>query len=356
MKPLSAINGKDDSAARFDVIHSNALSSYSELVYESGGDPASLARDAGIDVNALTGNGLLDYHELVTLLQLTADRLKVSDFGLRLACLQRGGKVIGPVGIVMKNSETVGQALGYCAKHIHAYSLATRVRFKPNRAEHNLLVYLEILLERSIDVRQAVEHALALASFNISDISHGTAQVREVWFRHEPLRPIKDYRDFFGCGVRFEQNMDGIILNESDLLCEVAESDEQVLEMATDFIDARFPSSLPPVHSQVRVLVQRYLGSGDCSFERIAQDMCIHPRTLQRRLRGEGASFETVRDDVRRELTLRLLKQKGTALTHVAHKIGYAETSVLSRSCQRWFGATPEQIRRGAVDDALDMS
>lgn len=337
----------------FDIVHSHALSFFTDLVQDHGGDSHALVREAGIDPSALDGKIALEYLKFVHLLQRTSDQLGQCDFGLQLAQRQRGGKVIGPIGIVMKNSETIGQALGYCAKHIQAYSLATKVRFKPNRAEHNLLVHIDIFLDRATDVRQAVEHALALAASNIADLSAGQARARKIYFQHKPISSERRYRDFFGCEVKFEQDYNGLLLTEDDLLCPVNEPDEQILEMATDFIEARFPASLPPVHSQVRTLVQRLLDANDCSFEHIAEEMCMHPRTLQRRLRDEGASFENIRDDVRRELAMRLLARSQSSLTEIAHKIGYAETSVLSRSCQRWFGATPEQIRRNALNGAV---
>ncbi|MCB9441936.1 MAG: hypothetical protein H6523_17020 [Mycolicibacterium sp.] len=33
------------------------------------------------------------------------------------------------------------------------------------------------------------------------------------------------------------------------------------------------------------------------------------------------------------------------ALSHRARELGYAEQSVLNRSCRRWFGATPAVLR-----------
>ena len=32
-------------------------------------------------------------------------------------------------------------------------------------------------------------------------------------------------------------------------------------------------------------------------------------------------------------------------LAHLARELGYAEQSVLSRSCQRWYGASPAALR-----------
>ena len=356
MADIPLPEGKERAASRrsgFDAIHSQALTGFPELVRELQNDPDEFLAEYNIASAAAGGRGpVLEYRAFVQLLAHCAARLSVPDFGIQLARRQRGGKVIGPVGVVMKNSQTVGQALGYCAKHIHAYSLATRVRFRPDRAQHILFVGLDILLDRPADTRQAVEHAVMLAHLNVTDISGGMARARRVHFRHEPQAPLKAYRDAFGCEVRFEQEMDGFVLTEDDLLCQIGDSDEQVYEMATSFIDTHFPAVIPPLHARVRSLVVGHLGTNRCTSEHIAGELCLHPRTLQRRLRAEGMSFEGIKDEVRREVALRYLSQSDLPLMQVAEKLGYSEASVLSRSCYRWFTASPIQLRRAARAEA----
>nr|WP_231608634.1 helix-turn-helix domain-containing protein [Mycobacterium shottsii] len=62
-------------------------------------------------------------------------------------------------------------------------------------------------------------------------------------------------------------------------------------------------------------------------------------------LAAEGTNFNAVVDDVRREMTERYLRDTDMTRTHLARQLGYAEQSVLSRACQRWFGATPAALR-----------
>jgi len=347
-------NRADDEFAKVEawheVVHPEALRFFPELVRELGGDPDALLRQARIDPEIFTKRGsILEYRSMVNLFELAATELQRPDFGLRFAAAQSGIKVMGPVGVAMKNSKTLGQALGYCKKHIHAYSLATRVRFEPDRANHKLFLGLEILLDRTPYKCQVIEHGLMLANLNVMEITGGAVRVREVAFRHQPMSPLSVYRAAFGCEVRFGQLADGIVVTEQDLLCPIVDPDEQVYEMATSFIDARFPHTTPPMHARVRGLVVRYLGSEDCTNERIAAELCMHPRTLQRRLRAEGRSFESIKDEVRREIALRYLQQVDMPLTRVAEKLGYAEASVLSRSCYRWFSASPRQLRRKSL-------
>lgn len=329
-----------------ETVGVDSLRCFPELVRQLGGEPSAILRRAAIDPMLVDKPGsVIEYRALLNLMQGAAADLDCPDFGLRLAALQGGNRSIGPIGVVMKNSKTLGQAIGYCARNIHAYSIATRVRFEPDRPNHKLLVRLEILLERMPDKRQAVEHALMLASLNIRELTGGGARVRKVLLTHEPLSALRVYRQHFNCEVAFGEKADGLILTEDDLLCPVVDPDSRVYEMATTFIEHRFPHIEVSIQTRVRSLIEQYIGSKDCTNERIAAEFCLHPRTLQRRLRAEGTSFEDLKDEIRRELALRYIQNGDMPLKRVAEKLGYAETSVLSRSCFRWFSASPRELR-----------
>lgn len=333
-------------AARFDIVHPDAIRYFPELVRDSGADPEALLRSARINPLVLNRRGsVLQYRAMVNLLEMAAAQLRCPDFGLRLAARQGGTRVMGPIGVVMKNSQTLGQALGYCAKQIQAYSLATRVRFFPDRRHHKLFVGLEILLDGLTHQSQVIEHALALAALNVIDITGGAAKVRRVSFRHLPLSSLDLYRDAFGCDVLFGAPADGLVFSEQDLLCPVIEPNEQVYEMATSFIANRYPPRTPPLHARVRSVISCYLSDADCTNERVATELCMHPRTLQRRLKDEGKSFESIKDEVRREVALRYLRRAEISFAQLAEKLGYAQQSVLSRSCYRWFAASPQELR-----------
>lgn len=329
-----------------ETVDADSLRGFPELVRQLGGDPDAILQRAAIDPALLDRpSAFIEYRALLNAMQQAAADLDCPDFGLKLACLQGGNKSIGPIGVVMKNSNTLGQAIGYCAKSIHAYSVATRIRFVPDRPNHKLLVRLEILLERAPDRRQAVEHALMLASLNIRELTGGGARVRKVLFMHEPQAPLRAYRQYFNCEVAFGEQADGLVLTEDDLMCAVVDPDSRVYEMATTFIESRFPHVEASIQSRVRSLIEQYIGGKDCTNERIAAEFCLHPRTLQRRLRAEGTSFEDIKDEIRRELALRYIENGDMPLKRVAEKLGYAETSVLSRSCFRWFSASPRELR-----------
>jgi AraC-like DNA-binding protein len=245
----------------------------------------------------------------------------------------------------MRHGATLGAGLQYVAEHSHAHSLAARVRMQPERAARRVLVRHDILVDRLPIKRQMIEQFLLLAQLNALEVTGARARVREVRFRFQPLSPLGEYGRYFGCDVRFDQSADGVVFNESDLECPTVAADPGRLAEATAFIVSRYRAK-PPMLAQVRALIMTLIESGDCSKERVAAELHMHPRTLHRRLTDERTCFEELKDAVRRDAALGYLRATNLSVQRIAEKIGYAEQSVLARSCTRWFDASPRAIRR----------
>jgi len=70
-------------------------------------------------------------------------------------------------------------------------------------------------------------------------------------------------------------------------------------------------------------------------------------RTLQRRLKEQGADFKKLVNETRRRFALRYLQDRNNTLTEVAYLLGYAEVSAFNRAFKRWTRTTPSEYRRG---------
>lgn len=345
--PAALVAGSDVASVRVD-----ALRQFEPLVSSLGHDPAALLQTAQIDRRLLDqGRDVIPHGRMAKLLELASVELQRSDFGLRLAAAQAAQgatKVLGPLHVAMRNSPTLGEALRYFANHIHAYSTAARICFEKFPGDSRVFMLCEFSSTGFAPQRQAVEHALALIQHCVVSLSGGQARAREVWFTHEPLAPVSTYRGHLNAAVRFGQSMQGSFFDERDFELALPDADPQLHEIATSFIEQRFPAAAISLSERVRVMIARLLVEGNCTHEHVASMVGMHPRTLQRRLRAEGESFEAIKDAVRRDVALRYLQQPGVSLVRVTEILGYSETSVLSRSCHRWFCASPRELRNAA--------
>jgi len=92
----------------------------------------------------------------------------------------------------------------------------------------------------------------------------------------------------------------------------------------------------------LRILLLAQAASGD----QVAKLLLMHRRTLNRRLKAEGTTFQELLDEVRFEAACQLLDTARIPITEIAVSLGYAETSAFSRAFRRWSGATPLERRR----------
>jgi AraC-like DNA-binding protein len=332
-----------ESEVGFDAVHADTLRFFPELVRELGGDPATLAADVGVDLSSAVPTG---YRARALLLEHAAAQLRCFDFGLRLAMRQGGNRVFGALGAVMRHAETFGAGLRYVVANSHAHSLAARMRMEHEPAERSALVSHEILVEHLPIKRQLVEQLLLLGQLNALEISGGRACVRAVRFRFSAVSPQRTYERYFGCEVRFDQAIDGVVFDTAALEARPLQADPARCAEAVSSIEAQFTRQRPPLRTQVRALIVQLIESHDCSKERVASALHMHPRTLHRRLSDEGTCFEDVKDTVRRDIALGYLRATRLSVQRIAEKVGYAEHSVLTRSCARWFAASPRQVRK----------
>lgn len=334
---------EDRSVEQFEAVHAQILRFFPELVVELGGDPADLSSRVGI------GSGISDakptYRQMINLIELSAEVLGCPDFGMRLAMRQRGGDMFGPLGHAMRNSPTFGQALDYVSNHSYAHSLAAQVWVRRFPSVKHVFVGHDILLDGLPNRSQAMEQILLIGHLTAMDLTGGRARARRVHFRHLPVSPLKTYRRYFGCRVHFGQNEDGVSFSDRDLACPIVDPDAGALTAITTYIDREFARHPTPLHAQARGLIMQQLWTGLCTNERVASDLNMHPRTLHRRLATEGTSFQKIKDEVRRDIMLYYLQQTDLEFSVISEKLGFSEQSVMTRSCNLWFSASPTKIR-----------
>lgn len=330
------------------TVRTDALRNFSDLVKELGGDPGSLLERLGVSPSLLQNRvKRIPYRLFLSILETASSYLSCPDFGIRLAISQgSGGKVMGPIEVAMKNSTTVEEAFKYCSDNIRVYSPVTRFELDQSILQGKTFASFEILLDRLPPHTQAVEHAIMLTHLLALDVSDNQAHSKEVWFCHEPLSSLGGYHSYFGCPVRFGQRFNGVFFCNNQLRRRIVNPDRQLYELAASYIDARFPSTAVPMLHQIRMLITQMLDSGACTQERIAAHLGISVRTLQRRLKEESTSFESLKDDIRKDIALRCIQREDIPFSKIAEALGYAENSVFTRSCRRWFGKSPSQLRR----------
>lgn len=79
----------------------------------------------------------------------------------------------------------------------------------------------------------------------------------------------------------------------------------------------------------------------EASAEAVAARLALSARTLHRRLREEGTSWQALKDAVRRERALRLVQRGDRPLKQIAAEVGFRNEKSFSRAFRQWTGEAP---------------
>jgi len=81
-------------------------------------------------------------------------------------------------------------------------------------------------------------------------------------------------------------------------------------------------------------------------FETLAQQLHSSVSTLRRHLLDEGQSYQSIKDDLRRDLAISHLCHSEKSVLDIALELGFAEASAFHRAFKKWTGARPGEYRR----------
>jgi AraC-like DNA-binding protein len=325
------------------VVRGSALSNYQGLVAELGGDPAALLRAAGIrDRDAGNHDAFIPYRAAIRAIESAAHATDTPDFGRRLARRQ-GIEILGPVGVAARTAATVADALGIFGTYMAAYSPVIAIRVAPLADPQRSLLTIEFLLDSAPPHSQTTELSLGVALRVVRLLMGADYVPLKVHLPHDPLTPKADYVRYFGCTPEFAVRAAGFTVRTADL-GRPLHRDDVAHRAVVDYLNGITPRNAGLVES-VRSIVRQLLPTGAATLEVVAEQFNLHPKTLQRRLAEEDTTFAALVDQVRKDAADRYLRSTGISLTHLARELGYAEQSVLTRSCKRWFGTGPAAYR-----------
>lgn len=338
------------------LVRSATLSTFDILAKGLGLNVPRLLERFGIPPQALHDPDLLiPYQGFINLLEYSAALGDCPDLGLQLA-QARGISMLGPIAVLLRHAATVGDALALASRYIFVHSPALKLESQPVPGHPELVdVVFDINHARLTARPQVVSLALGIVCQGLKVLTGARIRPQQVTLPHGPVAPVEAYRQAYGCPVSFLAPCATVRLRVSDLLVAVSENDPQMKELALVYLEQLGGKPQALLTDRVRRLVRNFLSAGHAHHADVARALSVHPRTLQRRLAAEGSTFEQLVDDVRKEQFLELVGlHMGPGMTQIAHILGYAEVSVLTRSCKRWFGATPRQMRARAAQGTRD--
>lgn len=326
-----------------DIIRAGALWGYCQLTKFMAHDAGRLLAEVGLTLADLDNpDAYLPRPSVVALLEKTAGQLDCPDFGLRLAEAQ-DIYVLGALAFAIRNAPDLQSAIATAGKYVHYQSTQSKLTIETGEQEARVIFNTA---RPETNGRQITEQSIGLFCRIIRQLTGDVARPTRVTFTHEPAAPLATYASRFGPAPQFNAEHNSVSMKSSDLALPLGSSNRQLQALVEAYLETHAPQPDADIERRTHEALTHVMRSGPAGIDDVADLLRMHPRTLQRRLMAKGATFERVRDNVRKSIAEFYLASDVVPLAEVAQLLGYANQSALTRSCVRWFGRTPLATRR----------
>lgn len=313
------------------------------LIAGKGGDPAAILRQFGIDPALLDDSeNYLPYSTMGHVLEHCAEMLDAPFFGFDLG---RGQslEVTGPLAILLLASPTVQEGLSLVTRYMAVHAPGARIAVVEEG--ETVKVTYEVLNAAAAFNRQVLELSMVVAFKTMQAIAGEDFRLSGVDIAAEaPLADSSNVARFFNAELRYGQPISALHFSAEVLDQAIDSHNPTLLKFAHSQCEALCPQETR-LENMVAQQIRSLLPIGGCTLPMVAQQLSVHPRTLQNRLMAENLEFRDVLKKERQVMAETYLTATNTPLAEVAGLLGYSDQATFTRAFSSWVGMSPKKFR-----------
>jgi len=155
------------------------------------------------------------------------------------------------------------------------------------------------------------------------------------------------YEAHFGCPANLDARENTIVFGKAELDQPFLTHNSDLFATIAPQLEAELKQALASraIGEQVKAILKPLLAGRRPGIEDVARELGLSSRTLQRRLAEDGATFQQLLQEARRELARHYLLHSSLELNETAYLLGYEDSHSFFRAFHDWEGATPGDWR-----------
>ncbi len=157
-----------------------------------------------------------------------------------------------------------------------------------------------------------------------------------------------EYRLMYSAELSFNRPNTVIAFDASYLDLPVVQNERSIKEFlrtAPESILVKYKNG-SSLTARIRRRLRQFLPGEVPDFESLAEELNMTPATMRRRLHEEGESYQSIKDQLRRDLAIGYLSHSSRSVMDIALELGFSERSAFHRAFRKWTGASPGEFRR----------
>jgi len=335
------------------VVRIGTLMALPAVLRSLGANPVEVLAEVGYDLTLFDDpDNRITYTARNHLFAHCVTRTSCQHLGLLIG-RQTGLDSLGMVGLLVKYSPDVGTALRNLVRclHLHVRGAVTSLETDGDTASLSYEIY-----QPGVEATTQIGDGAVAIMYNIMRTLCGPDwKPAEVRFAHRKPDDVRPFRQFFRSPLRFDTEQNAVVFAADWLDLRLPEADPELrrlLQQQIDVLEVTYGDDLP---GQVRSVLRTALLTGHARSDQVAALFSIHSRSLSRRLKGFGTSFQELLDEGRFEIARQLLEDTRMEVSQIAMTLDYADASAFTRAFRRWSGTTPAQWREDRKTASLCM-
>ena len=316
-----------------------------------GFEPDTILAGAGLDPSLLDdGDNALPAGVVRRMLDACVEQTGCRHVGLLMGARARTS-CFGVVGLLMQHLPNVADAVRCLIERGHLYH--PDVISSLEVGEGIAMLCFGASPADGKGSIQIIDAALASGCRVMQALCGSGWAPSEVLIAHPAKNDDAAFRRVFQVPVRFDEEVTALVFEARWLAHPVEGADpgfRHILELQVAELERMHEDALS---SRLRRSLRTLLLRRGCSAGRTAQLFAMHQRTMSRRLKAEGQSFQHLVDEVRYDIARHLLANANMPLGKIALALGYSEASAFTRAFKRWSGLNPKAWRDGRMADPV---
>lgn len=253
-------------------------------------------------------------------------------------------KALGPLGTLLRNSPTVGEAVRGLVLNLHLYDRGAAPVLLALDAYSITLGY-SVYRHGMPASAQIYDAVVAIAYRILAELCGPAWKAQHVQFSHGRPRSISPYRRVFGPSVAFDAEVSGVVFAASWLDNRIDGADADLYRRVASAIRDAQAEGPMTFGQHVQAVLHQMVLSGTATAPAVACLFAIHERTLRRRLADEGMGLQQLINQTRFELAQQLLQNTGLSVSEIASSLQYTDANAFSRAFRGWAELSPSQWR-----------
>lgn len=314
-----------------------------------GADLTVLCAAAGLSPEALqTTDAPVSLAANIALMEKAATLTGDDFLGLHLGEVS-SPVVLGMVGHLMECSPDLRSAFRQMEQFNRVF---TRIfEFRTEESDGEFRLYCEPIPAwhnaSPETARQAVEISLAGMLHVVKLLTGRNLYPQRVLLRFGRPPDVSEYLRVLKTEPIFRQSCNCVVYRLRDLDAPVIGYNRELNLLFTQLLEKELARQQPGelFVEEVKRLILRKFQVIPPQLPEVAEALHLTPRTLQRKLKEEGTTFQKIVEGVRMDLAGGLLSDARVSINEVAYKLGYAEPGVFRRAFRQWTGQSPSAFK-----------